>query len=271
MAADILISFEEDSLTTVEIYDASTDITLSDINAVRVMFGAYNNTISGQSTSSLLAWTEYSADQAMTINGASYAEGDSIYLSEDTDIGTDTATATGFYGEMQTWVPLDGDSMSFTPSQTGLSGDDTYFPDTVFTVVYELYSTQYTSADVSIPANTYIVSGDSVVVSGATYQPGEVFTKTGTFTFTGSGVIYAFEDSAESYFATTADAFATMQSYITSISSNLNPNIENVTKLYKIIANYEAIDFGAEQNYGFSLSYMQSLLDEIQTYYAVTQ
>ena len=77
------------------------------------------------------------------------------------------------------------------------------------------------------------------------------------------------ESSCTTYFATTGQALQTLQTYVEALANNQNSPQEVKSNLLKIIANYNVVDFAAEQEYNFDLQYMQDLLDEIQEYYNI--
>ena len=277
ITANAIISFDENALSTIEVYDASTYSSpslVSDVNAVRIMFATVNSVNMAGSVSSLKAWTEYTADQAVTINSVDYATGDTIYLANDYNLPTGyTATETGFYGQRSTWIPYDATYTFFTPSQC-YNTDALIFSDNVFTMRYELYTTVYMNGQ-SISAGTYIVGGSDdyyiTLSNGDIRYVGEVFTTTTTLTITSTGDATAIARESESttYFCTTGQAFEVLQLYIKAVSSNMNAPQEVKNNLLKVIANYNVVDFSAAQDYGFDLQYMQNLLDEIQEYYGL--
>ena len=277
ITANAIISFDEDALSTIEVYDASTYTSpsvVTDVNAVRIMFATVNSVNSAGSVSTIKAWTEYTADQALTINGVSYATGDIIYLSEDYTLsGSNTVTETGFYGERSTWTPSDATYTFFTPSQC-YNTTSLVFTDNVFTMKYELYTTMDDTG--FIPSDgTYIVSGDAgdyieFDLLSAKYYVGEVFTAFvgDSYTISGNASVVLKEADTTLYFCTTGQAFEVLQSYIKAVANNMNAPQEVKSSLLKVIANYNVVDFTAAQQYGFDLQYMQNLLDEIQEYYA---
>lgn len=277
ITANAMISFDEDALSTIEVYDASTYASptiISDVNAVRIMFATVNSVNSAGSVGTINAWTEYKADQPLTINGVSYATGDIIYLANDYTLsGSNTVTETGFYGERTSWLPSEATYTFFTPSQcyntTAVS-----FTDNVFTMKYELYTTIYNVGQMLVDG-TYIVTGAEpdkyVEINGSKrYYRGEVFQATSLddFTFQDESAIVLKEADATLYFCTTGQAFDVLQSYIKAVANNMNAPQEVKSNLLKVIANYNVVDFTAAQQYGFDLQYMQNLLDEIQEYYA---
>lgn len=272
ITANATVSFDEDILTSVEIYDSSdyTGSLVSYVTAVRIMFGTVNSVNDQTSTSSLEAWREYTADQSVTINGVTYASGDIIYLAADADLGTDTATETGFYGQRQTWIPSNGGYVSVTPTQSGSKGGELVFNDSVFTCNYELYTTSYSAGTITVSTETqYIVKGTAgqyISIGGEKYYVGEVFVKDTNFTFSGTPTIAKLEDSATIYFATTAQAFQTLQDFITALANNQYTPAGIEANMLKVIANYSVVDMAAAQSYSFDLQYMQNLLDEIQNF-----
>ena len=79
-----LISFDEDILTSIEVYDSSAyAVPITDVTAVRFMFATVNSVNGASSTSSLEAWREYTLNQNTTINGVSYLKGAVVYLAND--------------------------------------------------------------------------------------------------------------------------------------------------------------------------------------------
>lgn len=277
ITANAIISFDEDALSTIEVYDASTYTSpsiVSDVTAVRIMFATVNSVNSAGSVGTIKAWTEYTADQPLTINGVSYATGDTIYLSSNYTLnGSNTVTETGFYGERTSWLPSEATYTFFTPSQcyntTAVS-----FTDNVFTMKYELYTTTYNAGQMLVDG-TYIVIGTEpnryVEINGnKRYYRGEVFQATtlDNFTYQDESAIVLKGADATLYFCTTGQAFDVLQSYIKAVANNMNAPQEVKSSLLKVIANYNVVDFTAAQQYGFDLQYMQNLLDEIQEYYA---
>lgn len=268
-----LISFDEDILTSIEVYDSSVYTSpITDVTAVRFMFATVNSVNEASSTSSLEAWREYTLNQNTTINGVSYLQGAVVYLANDYNLtGTDTATETGFYGERQTWIPSDSNYVSFNPDQT-YKTSSLVFEDNVFTLRYQLFTTSYSAGTVS--AGTYIVvgnAGDFITISGGKRYVGEVFTATTSFTFTGASTISLFDSEATTYFCTTAQIYQTLQRYFILLANNANASIEIKNNLLKIIANYNVAGFSEAQSYGIDLQYMQNLLDETQEFYSIIE
>lgn len=268
-----LISFDEDILTSIEVYDSSVYTSpITDVTAVRFMFATVNSVNEASSTSSLEAWREYTLNQNTTINGVSYLKGAVVYLANDYNLtGTDTATETGFYGERQTWIPSDSNYVSFNPDQT-YKTSSLVFEDNVFTLRYQLFTTSYSAGTVS--AGTYIVvgnAGDFITISGGKRYVGEVFTATTSFTFTGASTISLFDSEATTYFCTTAQIYQTLQRYFILLANNANASIEIKNNLLKIIANYNVAGFSEAQSYGIDLQYMQNLLDETQEFYSIIE
>jgi hypothetical protein len=276
ITANAIISFDENTLSTIEVYDASTytspDI-ISDVNAVRIMFATVNSVNLAGSTGTIKAWTEYTADQALTINNVSYATGDIIYLANDYTLsGSNTVTETGFYGERSSWLPSQATYTFFTPSQC-YNTESVVFSDNVFTMKYELYTTVYLEGSTLI-TGTYIVTGDIgtfiEINNNEIYYAGEVFdAESGDVITSNEGAGAVLKDAETTlYFCTTGQAFEVLQSYIKAVANNMNAPQEVKEALLKVIANYNVVDFTAAQQYGFDLQYMQNLLDEIQEYYA---
>lgn len=266
-----LISFDEDILTSIEVYDASTYTgSVTDVTAVRFMFATVNSVNQASTVSALEAWREYTLNQSTTINGVAYASGATVYLANDFNLsGTDTATETGFYGERQTWIPYDFSYVSFNPDQT-YKTTSLVFEDNVFTLKYQLFTTSYVAG--TIAAGTYIVvgtAGNFITIAGGKRYVGEVFTAASSFTFTGASTISLFEAEATTYFCTTAQIYQTLQSYFILLANNPNASVEIKDNLLKVIANYNVAGFSEAQSYGIDLQYVQNLLDETQEFYSV--
>ena len=265
-----LISYDENILTSVEVYDASAYTgSVSEVTAVRFMFANVNSVNEASTTADLTAWREYTLNQSTTINGVSYASGDVVYLAADYTLsGTDTAKETGFYGERQTWIPSNSGYVSFTPDQT-YNTTSLLFEDNVFTLNYQLFTTSYTASTVA--AGTYIVVGtigDYITIGSGKRYVGEVFTSATSFTFTGTPTISVLEAETTTYFCTTGQIYQTLQAYFVLLANNANASIEIKNDLLKVIANYNVVGFSEAQSYGFDLQYMQNLLDESQEFYS---
>jgi len=282
MTANNIISFDENILTSVEVYDTSTyDVDNTVVTATRFMFATVNSINNKTSVTKLKAWTEYTADTAITLICLgyiyAYSAGDIIYFPIDYILPSgQSATETGFYGEHQTWLPSSGDYNSFSFEQTGNTSNDSVFTDNVFTLKYELFTTKY--GDLSTPPQgTYIVNGNSdayiltndfnkVVVLSGQVIPLDGITDIACLN---GATVSKLESSCTTYFATTGQALQTLQTYVEALANNQNSPQEVKSNLLKIIANYNVVDFAAEQEYNFDLQYMQDLLDEIQEYYNI--
>jgi hypothetical protein len=269
-----LISFDENILTSVEVYDASTYTgSIFDVTAVRFMFATVNSVNEAVTTSQLEAWREYTLNQSTTINGVSYVSGATVYLASDYSLsGTDTATETGFYGQRQTWIPSDSGYVSFSPDQTYNTTSLT-FEDNVFTLNYQVFTTSYKAGTVS--AGTYIVVAsnvsDYITVNGGKIYAGEMFTSATTFTFTGTPSISLLDSETTTYFCTTGQIYQTLQRYFILLANNANASIDIKNNLLKLIANYNVAGFSEAQSYGIDLQYMQNLLDEAQEFYSIIE
>jgi hypothetical protein len=282
MTANNIISFDENILTSVEVYDTSTyDTDNTVVTATRFMFATVNSINNKTSVTKLKAWTEYTADTGIVLTYLgyiyAYAAGDIIYFPIDYILSSgQSATETGFYGEHQTWLPSSGDYNSFSFEQTGNTSNNSVFTDNVFTLKYELFTTEY--GDLSTPPQgTYIVNGNSdayiltndfnkVVVLSGQVIPLDGITNIACLN---GATVSKLESSCTTYFATTGQALQTLQTYVEALANNQNSPQEVKSNLLKIIANYNVVDFAAEQEYNFDLQYMQDLLDEIQEYYNI--
>jgi hypothetical protein len=282
MTANNIISFDENILTSVEVYDTSTyDTDNTVVTATRFMFATVNSINNKTSVTKLKAWTEYTADTGITLTYLgeqyTYAIGDIIYLPIDYTLASgESATETGFYGEHQTWLPSSGDYNSFSFEQTGNTSNDSVFTDNVFTLKYELFTTEYGDSSTP-PEGTYIVNGNSdayiltsdfnkIIALSGQVIPLDGITEITCFN---GATLSKLESSCTTYFATTGQALQTLQTYIEALANNQNSPQEVKSNLLKIIANYNVVDFAAEQEYNFDLQYMQDLLDEIQEYYNI--
>lgn len=270
-----LISFDEDILTSIEVYDSSIYTSpISSVTAVRFMFATVNSVNGATTTSNLEAWREYTLNQNTIINGVSYVSGATVYLASNYTLsGTDTATETGFYGERQTWIPSNSSYVSFTPDQT-YKTNSLVFEDNVFTLRYQLFTSSY-PAGANFPAGTYIVkgnAGDFITIAGGQRYVGEVFTVTNLVnTFSGTPTISKFDSEATTYFCTTGQIYQTLQRYFILLANNANASIEIKNNLLKVIANYNVAGFSEAQSYGIDLQYMQNLLDETQEFYSIIE
>lgn len=272
--ASNLISFDEDVLTSIEVYDSSTySDSIDDVTAVRFMFATVNSVNGASVVSTLKPWRQYTLNQNTTINGVSYSQDAVVYLANEYNLtGTDTATETGFYGERQTWIPSDSGYVSFNPDQT-YNTTSLVFEDNVFTLNYQLFTTSY-AAGSSRPAGTYIVvgtEGNFITIAGAKRYVGEVFTSASSFTFTGASTISLLDAEATTYFCTTGQIYQTLQRYIVLLANNANASIEIKNNLLKVIANYNVAGFSEAQSYGVDLQYMQNLLTETQEFYSIIE
>jgi hypothetical protein len=276
ITASNLISFDEDILTSIEVYDSSTysGSSVYDVTAVRFMFATVNSVNGASTVSTLEPWRQYTLNQNTTINGVSYLKDAVVYLANEYNLaGSDTATETGFYGERQTWIPSDLGYVSFNPDQT-YNTTSLVFEDNVFTLNYQLFTTSY-AAGSNRPAGTYIVvatpSSDVVTIAGGNRYAGEVFTSASPFTFTGLATISLLEAEATTYFCTTGQIYQTLQRYIILLANNANASIEIKNNLLKVIANYNVAGFSEAQSYGIDLQYMQNLLTETQEFYSIIE
>jgi len=152
MEASFFTAYNLPSLTEVRIYDNSVydTVTPYDINATRLMFATVNtiNTIN-ENVSQLIAFKEYVViSGSIQINRIVYSTGETIYLANDTDISDEVlagdvlVSETGYYGIRSTFLPSDS-YVSYTPSQMIYGQTGLYYPDSVVTLRYELYSTKY--------------------------------------------------------------------------------------------------------------------------------
>lgn len=273
MNIDFSVSYDIETLQELFIYN--TGDSTENISAVRVLFATYDSMVNTESVKKLVKWTEYTLSQSTVINGSTYPTGSVILLANDfTLTGTDVAVPTGYYGERYTWNSNDIDPISVTPSMTGYTTSDTCFADLAFSVRYEAYGAKYYSGPIG--AGTYYVigeEGNSITISGKTFYAGEVFTESGSFTFTntvGTNAVSVFIDSNTGYIATKKNSYEVLQSYIENIA---NPaNVTNNQKLQAdfltVNALFESLNMMEDQEYDVSLEEVQTILDNIVEFWS---
>lgn len=110
---------------------------------------------------------------------------------------------TGKFAALTKFVPTKTapvySSQRFVPSECGI--DTLIFPDSTYQCVYELYGQAFSAG--AINAGTYLVSGvymeDTAVISGVTYNVGEVVIIPSNTTFTGTADLNAFIAESEPF------------------------------------------------------------------------
>lgn len=173
------------------------------VTAVRLIFSSYvKEQEAVTNATSIIAGVEYQVvgSGSFTYDSKTYNAGDVFISMADgtpTLPSTITLSETGRFQPVTNFIPTDVVSDDFTPSLLGIN--NTIFPDSVYSLQMDAYTTQY-SAGSGIPAGTYLVNGtvgQTVVISGVTYRVGEVFTQGSTFTMTGSAKISLFNTTTK--------------------------------------------------------------------------
>ncbi len=175
-----------------------------------------------------------------------------------------TIRETGRMAAATPFLPTDT-SYSLTPAECGINS--LIYPDSVYTLVYENYSTEHSAG--TIAAGTYIVKGiplQTITISGVNYNVGEVFTQSGSFTFTGAATICVFEASCSDikplyYYAYTAKN-TVLQKYVSQGCNN--PDQVQAT-LNFISSMLMAVQINFDDDLKNDVSGTQSLLDKIIT------
>ncbi len=182
----------------------SPNIPITDVNAVRFIFGSYLTESEATVATAIEAGREYttSGTGSFVFDTKTVIAGDTfIFMTDGTPTipSTMVMTATGRFSPATDFLRVDVLSGEFTPSLMGI--DETVFHDSIYSLQMNVYTTSY-AAGSSRPAGTYIVYGDigdTVTISGVVYRINEVFTIGTTFTFTGDALI-------ATYYTTTTNA-----------------------------------------------------------------
>jgi len=279
MNADVIVSYNIETLDTLRVTDVSDYSTtpITSVNATRFVFATVNN-VNGAATgqTNLVANKEYIlvGSGSMTIDGKTFSAGDKFILRVDVSVtppSTLVINETGYYSPVTNYLPT-SDYEEFVPSQFGLN--DTTFPDSVCTGIYEVYTTKSGAGSVTVSTSTqFLVIGGGVIdVSGTTYRSGEVFTKSSNFSFTnssGTNYVVALESSVTFYFQTYKEANQVYESYVNAVSNGVCPP-QVQSNLIKVHSLLHANILNFEKNLNVDLQAMQNSLDTINTIYANT-
>lgn len=171
------------------------NIAANDINATRFIFSSYlKEQQADQDVTDIQSNVEYLVvgSGSFTWDTKTYNAGEtfiSMLSGKPTLPSTIKLQETGRYNPVTTFIPIDVTTPDFTPSLLGIN--DTTFPDSVYNVEMDVYTTVY-AAGSARPAGNYIVINDTVTVGSVTYRVGEVFTQSAPFTTSGSGSIVKF-------------------------------------------------------------------------------
>jgi hypothetical protein len=278
MATDIIISTDNSTNTTLGIYD-STDytglgISISDVKAVRFLFSTYNSVLNSGTVGALIANNEYIViTGTFEMNGIDYSSGDVFVAYAAFTLPVDPTllvSSTGYYSTYNTLIPSTITNYNFYPSD--LNENSTTFADSARTVNYEIYTTE--SAAGTIAAGTYIVKGTpntfiSIVVGLKTqkYYVGQVFTKSGSFTFSGTPTVVRSFDENSFDFWTNAASSVIYQSYVNSLSnSTLNASEDFKDNFIRTNTLYSLPYVQSATSIAYDFSAVQASLDIIVNY-----
>lgn len=276
---DVIITYDINSLQTLSVFDG-TEYTLPDtvasVNGVRLLFQTVNSVqdITNDITT-CLAWTEYEVLTGTAIaNGISYAAGSKMLFANDTTpTGTWTAQTTGRYGQyVSNTLPSSGNGWTFTPAQTGRQPVNTsFFADEVFTMTYEQYFDTY-SAGETLAAGSYLcvgTAGQSVLIGGTKrVYVGEVYTSSGSETFTGAPILVKYEQQENFSFATLYESFNVYEAYLTAKAQAVSPSWQLDSNLLSVAALFASPIIAAQTTEGISLTQLQDNINQILEYYA---
>ena len=276
MATDIIISTDNSTNTTLGIYDstdyAALGISVFDVKAVRFLFSTYNSVLNSGIVKSLTANNEY-----IVITGT-LNTGDAIYNSGDVFVAYANFTipvtagllvsSTGYYSTYNPLVPSAITNYTFYPSD--LNENSTTFADSARTVNYEIYTTESSAGTVA--AGTYIVKGtpnDFITVAGGggKYYVGQVFTKSTSFTFSGTPTVVRSFDENSFDFWTDAASSVIYQSYVNSLSnSTLNASEDFKDNFIRTNTLYFLPYVQSATSIAYDFSAVQASLDIIVNY-----
>ncbi len=280
MDIDAIVSYNLDDLSTIRVYDTSDYGTpnpdVTDVNATRFIFSSVNSQASRlTNVKNLKANVEYQlvGTGSMTIDGKVINAGEKFILRVDVGVNPPSGlqiNETGYYSPVTSYLPT-SDYEEFVPSQVGIP-NELYFPDNVFTCIYEVYTTEYADSD-PIAAGQYLVLGTGTITiddTGNVYRNGDVFVNT-TNTFfvsnTGTNFVYKLEGSTTFYFMTYKYAYQVYEKYINAIATGqcgtgLQSNFVQVhALLHSNIINFE-------KGISVDLDAMQKTLDIINSNYS---
>jgi hypothetical protein len=276
MATDIIISTDNSTNTTIDIYDstdyAALNSNINDINAVRFLFSTYNSVLNTAEVGSLKENYEYVVvSGSFSMDGITYVDGDIFVARQDYTLPTTGVSVwnTGYYSTYNQYLPKDVNYFEFYPSDLAESG--TTFSDSARTVRYEVYDTIAVAEDYLENAY-YIVRGvenSYIDVEGRRYYSGQVFLSPLDAVFTSTGGAYVVKQLAVGSFDfwTNAASGAIYQSYINSLSnSTLNASQDFKDNFISTHTNYSLPYIQSETAVTYNFSQIQGSLDLIVNY-----
>ncbi len=271
MDIDAIVSYNLDDLSTIRVYDTSDYGTpnpdVTDVNATRFVFSSVNSQASRlTNVKNLKANVEYQfvGSGSMTIDGKIFNAGDKFIFRVDVSVNPPSGLQideTGYYSPVTSYLPT-SDYEEFVPSQVGIP-NELYFPDNVFTCIYDVYTTEYLAGQTLAEGFYYIVTGGGVIEyseNDFTYNSGEVFFCSEANSFinvTGTNKVVKLEGSTTFYFMTYKYAYQVYEKYINAIATGqcgtgLQANFVQVhALLHSNIINFEkgiSVDLDAMQN-----------------------
>lgn len=241
---------------------------ITDITKTRFVFSTYLSETQASPVTNCLMGVEYivGGTGTVVVDTKTFTTGQTFILAKDATpniAATATLTETGRFAGNCTFLPIMLNA-TFVPSDLNITGL-IFQPDTTVTATYEVY-TGNISAGAGKAAGTYIVQGtpvtDSITIGTSVYQVGEVFTQTGTFTFSGSGTICLFNASVTEPFPI---YYQTYQYYITAMQEYVNGclcSCGGKTKVCRLASILETVRENFENNLSTDYSLVQTLFDE---------
>lgn len=236
-----------------------------DVNKTRFLFSSYlTETNAAQGVLECEANKEYevvgSGEETVVVSTQTYSLGDKFVLMDDATpvIGDGLSlNETGRFAYTPDFLPSDFYT-TFNPSAFGI--DALTFPDSTYFSTYQVFTTLRSAG--STPAGKYIVTTGSITTGGVTYLAGEVFTMTGTFTFTGNNI--ALYDSEVDYaFPLYYNAFQAQNGVVLKYAASCNCDDALTYKLMQINNRFEAIKQNFENDINSDYSGTQVLLGQI--------
>lgn len=248
---------------------------IATVTATRFLFNSFLQQQSATTSTVIVSNVEYivSGTGSFSYDTKTYSAGDTFIsmLSGTPSLGSCILTQTGNYSPVVTFIPTDIQTSDFTPSLFGI--DDLTFPDSTYSVLYEIYTTKYISG--TVPAGTYLTGGapgNTVTINSITYRVGEKFTMVGSHTMSGTGFLSLYNAStlditdtiSPHYFLMNYTAFTAVQQlelYIARNKCNCNSSLCEVLCLAK--DKMTAIDINFEDDLSLDVSGTQTLLNEV--------
>lgn len=274
MATDIIISTDNSTNTTLGIYDstdyAALGINIYDVKAVRFLFSTYNSVLNSGTVGALIANNEYIViTGTFTMNGILYSSGDVFVAYAAFTLPVDPTllvSSTGYYSTYNTLIPSNITNYNFYPSD--LNENSTTFADSARTVNYEIYTTESSAG--TIAAGTYIVKGTPnafILIGAEKHYVGQVFTKSGSFTFSGTPTVVRSFDENSFDFWTNAASSVIYQSYVNSLSnSTLNASEDFKDNFIRTNTLYSLPYVQSATSIAYDFSAVQASLDIIVNY-----